>query len=512
MGRRKPELLTKARAANLSSNTVNDFFETYTHVIETNGLQDSPERIFNLDEIGLGTDSRHTSIFVAKSSRTTYMKSPTCGKTMYTVLFCVSATGEYMPPFTIYKGLHLYDSWTKGGPTGALYTCSESGWMENLQFEKWMDHFINHVKHLQKPVLLIYDGHGSHMTYGTIKKAIDSSVIILCLPPHTSHALQPLDVGVFAPLKLAWKKILKNWFRESRLQNISKNVFPFLLKKLVESLSPKNAIKGFQGCGLYPINKDVVMHRIVMTEFSETCNSVPPANYSLSNLETCGLGPSTSSEGHIHISSLSTNSSTSTIGLCNLNCKEVNHTPIQTTVTSPLKDLKNAILMTLSPPQSDMTRMAIENSKRKRKRVQAKTGEVLTHETVALRLLKEQEERVNKKMSGKSKQKTKRAKKSAVCEQASQNRPTVIIQGKSISLGNWVLVKYQGKKAITQYIGQVIGKDGKFLTIKYLVKSKIGDYYTFPETDDVDEIEETSIIKIFDEPTFNNRGHYRFFT
>lgn len=203
-----------------------------------------------------------------------------------------------------------------------------------------------------------------------------------------------------------------------------------------------------------------------MTEVSETCNSVPPANYSLSNLETCGLGPSTSSEEHIHTSSLSTNSSTSTIGLCNLNCEEVNHTPIQTTITSPLKDLKNAILMTLSPPQSDMTRMAIENSKRKRKRVQAKTGEVLTHETVALHLLKEQEERVNKKMSGKSKQKIKRSKKSAVCEQASQNRPTVIIQGKPISLRNWVLVKYQGKKAITQYIGQVIGKDGKFMTIK----------------------------------------------
>lgn len=69
-----------------------------------------------------------------------------------------------------------------------IHVQSLVGW-KNLQFEKWMDHFINHVKHLQKPVLLIYDGHGSHMTYGTIKKAIDSSVIILCLPPHTSHAL-----------------------------------------------------------------------------------------------------------------------------------------------------------------------------------------------------------------------------------------------------------------------------------------------------------------------------------
>lgn len=75
------------------------------------------------------------------------------------------------------------------------------------------------------------------------------------------------------------------------------------------------------------------------------------------------------------------NSSTSTVDLCNLNCEEVNHTPNQTTITSPLRDFKNSILMTLSPPQSDITRIVIENSKRKQKHVQDKTGEVLTHET-----------------------------------------------------------------------------------------------------------------------------------
>ncbi|GBM51367.1 hypothetical protein AVEN_110817-1 [Araneus ventricosus] len=69
------------------------------------------------------------------------------------------------------------------------------------------------------------------MTYRTTATARENGIIILYLPPHTSHALQPLDVRMFAPLKKPWKEILKKWFCESRLQSISKTVFPSLLKQ-----------------------------------------------------------------------------------------------------------------------------------------------------------------------------------------------------------------------------------------------------------------------------------------
>lgn len=31
-------------------------------------------------------------------------------------------------------------------------------------------------------------------------------VQLFCIPPHTSHRLQPLDVGVFGPVQRAWQK------------------------------------------------------------------------------------------------------------------------------------------------------------------------------------------------------------------------------------------------------------------------------------------------------------------
>ena len=57
--------------------------------------------------------------------------------------------------------------------------------------------------------------HHSHMSLELIREARDNKVVILCLPPNTTHLLQPLDVSVFAPLKKAWKKILKEYKLET---------------------------------------------------------------------------------------------------------------------------------------------------------------------------------------------------------------------------------------------------------------------------------------------------------
>jgi hypothetical protein len=57
------------------------------------------------------------------------------------------------------------------------------------------------------PVLLIYDGHASHIGYQSVEWAMDRGVLIVTLPPHTSHRTQPLDLAVFGPLKQAYRKI-----------------------------------------------------------------------------------------------------------------------------------------------------------------------------------------------------------------------------------------------------------------------------------------------------------------
>lgn len=210
LSRRKSEILTRARAEGLSNFIVDEFFKMYEKILKDNNLDNHPERIFNLDETGLGTDPTKGKVFVPKSASVTYSRSGGAGRLQYSVLFVASASGERYPPCVIFKGRgDLQSTWAQGGPPGALYGVTESGWMQDYIFEKWLIAFANQVKHLEKPVLVIFDGHGSHLTYNVTCVARANEIILLCLPPNTSHALQPLDVGVFAPMKSARKDILK---------------------------------------------------------------------------------------------------------------------------------------------------------------------------------------------------------------------------------------------------------------------------------------------------------------
>ena len=50
------------------------------------------------------------------------------------------------------------------------------------------------------------DGHGSHVSIDVIELARANDIHLLCLPSHTTHILQPLDVGVFKSFKLNFSK------------------------------------------------------------------------------------------------------------------------------------------------------------------------------------------------------------------------------------------------------------------------------------------------------------------
>ena len=52
-----------------------------------------------------------------------------------------------------------------------------------------------------RPVILIQHGHALHVSISLIEVARANDVHILCLPAHTTHLLQPLDVGVFKSFK-----------------------------------------------------------------------------------------------------------------------------------------------------------------------------------------------------------------------------------------------------------------------------------------------------------------------
>jgi hypothetical protein len=85
---------------------------------------------------------------------------------------------------------------------------SPNGWTDDFIGAEWFEKsFIPQAtahNKSGKPILLILDGHSSHETLHIIDLAELHNITILCLPPHTTHKLQPLNVGVFGPLQRAW--------------------------------------------------------------------------------------------------------------------------------------------------------------------------------------------------------------------------------------------------------------------------------------------------------------------
>jgi hypothetical protein len=78
--------------------------------------------------------------------------------------------------------------------------------MSNKLGLAWLKHFNTHTKarSVGAHQLLIVDGHESHNSHEFYKYCEEEKIIVLCMPPHSSHLLQPLDVGCFSPLKRAY--------------------------------------------------------------------------------------------------------------------------------------------------------------------------------------------------------------------------------------------------------------------------------------------------------------------
>ena len=125
-----------------------------------------------------------------------------------TAICCCSATGRFIPPpGLIFPRKRLMEGLLAGAPPGTKAFCSESGWINTEIFNHWLHFFVERVRPTaHSPVLLIVDDHVSHKSIEALDYASENNVVILSVPPHTTHKLQPLDRCVFGPLKSAYEK------------------------------------------------------------------------------------------------------------------------------------------------------------------------------------------------------------------------------------------------------------------------------------------------------------------
>ena len=162
-------------------------------------------------------------------------------------------------------------------------------------FEAWfIEHFIPNAVS-SRPLFLLLDGHSTHYQPQVIKFGMEHQCIILCLPPHTTHETQPLDVGIFAPLKVQWGRICHNFYQKNPGKIINKFNFNTLFSEAwYGAVTPVNIIAGFRKAGVCPFNPDAVT--ISTSPDNSHCPEVRETSSEMTSSHSTGLETVSASE------------------------------------------------------------------------------------------------------------------------------------------------------------------------------------------------------------------------
>ena len=183
------------------------------------------------------------------------------GKGVKPILFYL-ASGQALPPMLIYpRKKCVPEHFKKGAVPNTLFSNSGNGWINTDLYLKWFNFFVANIPPT-RPVLLIQDGHGSHVSIELIELARAHNIHLLCLPAHTTHVLQPLNVAVFKSFKSHFAKTCCKYMSNNPGCVITTEAIAALVGEAwPQSMTPINILSGFRKTGIHPFNPSEVNDR-----------------------------------------------------------------------------------------------------------------------------------------------------------------------------------------------------------------------------------------------------------
>lgn len=263
LSKRVSQSLTPSRAA-ISEQNIRGWFsrvKSYMNERQIMNILDDPRRVFNCDETAFYLSPKEKQCLARKGSKKVYNRVANDEKECLTVLLTINADGDVPPPLILfpykrYVPAHIASQVPKQWGLGF----SESGWMTSETFYEYVTNvFFQWVKkqNIPLPIILFVDGHSSHINLSITEFCKENGIILTALYPNATHIIQPLDVGVFSPLKNSWRKNVRTWRMDNGGQKLQRNDFPRILEKTLNStLSPEIIRNGFKACGIYPFDEN----------------------------------------------------------------------------------------------------------------------------------------------------------------------------------------------------------------------------------------------------------------
>ncbi|XP_031332515.1 uncharacterized protein LOC116162896 [Photinus pyralis] len=254
---RAPEATSLSRSTSFNEKNVGDFFSNVKKLYDRHAFR--ADLIWNCDETALTTVHKPPKIIGEKGAKQIGQVTSAERGQLITLCCFVNATGNTVPPAFVFPRVNFKDFMLHGAPPGSLGLSHKSGWMTSDNFLLTLRHFIKHIKcSRDDPVVLFLDNHDSHVNISVIQEAKDNGVLLITFPPHCSHRLQPLDVCVYGPLKARYNQACDNWMTANPGKTLTiYNIAELGGSAFNSACTKDNIIKGFQKTGIWPYNPSV---------------------------------------------------------------------------------------------------------------------------------------------------------------------------------------------------------------------------------------------------------------
>ena len=236
--------------------------------------------IHNFDEkgflLGLSRSQRRIVTREALKRRRLLGASQDGSREFLSLVASICADGSHLPPALIYQGKShdLQDTWLEDFDHSkelAFFASTERGWSDGKLGLHWLQRVFDHYtkeKAGRGRRLLIVDGHNSHVNLAFIDYADQNRIIISVLPPHSTHRLQPLDVGLFSPLSTYYSQEINDLLAKSMgLTSMTKRLFWNMFRPAWEcAFTAKNILAAWEATGIQPFNPGKVIKMITRPE------------------------------------------------------------------------------------------------------------------------------------------------------------------------------------------------------------------------------------------------------
>ncbi|KZW00817.1 DDE-domain-containing protein, partial [Exidia glandulosa HHB12029] len=264
LGRYWAKNLDRTRASGLSAEHVENWFKLLTQCILDDHVP--AHRIFAMDESGLLVSLLLQQMVTGGKlpggkKKSVQHRQGSNNRELVSLITTICADGSALKPTVIFKGSNLMSTWIQDNPLAAHVGMSEKGYANNVIGIKWMKLFEEDSRpsapNGEKRVLIV-DGHGSHLTVEALEFAQEKNIDVLGYPPHTTHALQGLDVVIFSAFKRAYSTAVAT-FEESTSDRVEKKDVLALIEQPWKTVfTAENIQSAFRKTGVWPVDASVI--------------------------------------------------------------------------------------------------------------------------------------------------------------------------------------------------------------------------------------------------------------